>query len=81
STAGRQYVIESIGVANIDVFNNVGWEYSSSQTSQGYIDETTRQIGLVNDIIFAEPNQIYQIRFPNKDIKVRVKDFKSVSFS
>jgi len=70
-----------IGVANIDVFNNVGGEYSSSQTSQDYIDETTRQIELVNDIIFAEPNQIYQIRFPTRDIRVRVIDYRTTSIS
>ena len=62
-------------------FNKVGGEYSSSQTSQRYIDSDTRQIELVDDTIFAEPSQIYQIRYPGKDINIRVKNLKTVNFS
>ena len=36
---------------------------------------------LIDDTIFAEPSQTYQIRFPNKDINVRVKNLKTVNFS
>lgn len=35
----------------------------------------------IDETIFAEPKQIYQIRFPEKDIIVKVKNFKSLSFS
>ena len=62
-------------------FNLVGGQYSSFETSQTYSDATTRQIELYADTIFAEPSQIYQIRFPNKDITVRVLNLKTVSFS
>jgi hypothetical protein len=70
-----------ITLSNISVYNNVGGQYSSSQTSQRYLDAQTRQIELINDTIFAEPNQTYQIRFPNKDITVSVLNFKTVNFS
>jgi hypothetical protein len=70
-----------ISISDIQFFNNVGGQYSSSQTSQRYSDPTTRQIELVADTIFAEPTQIYQIRFPNKDINVRVLNFKTINFS
>jgi hypothetical protein len=70
-----------ISLTEIKVFNKVGGQYSSSQTSQRYIDTETRQIELIDDTIFAEPDQIYQIRYNNKDIKVRVKNLKSVDFS
>jgi len=70
-----------ISVANISVFNKVGGQYSSSQTSQRYIDPNTKQIELIDDTIFAEPKQIYQVRFPSKDINVRVKNLKTVNFS
>ena len=70
-----------ISISDIQFINNVGGQYSSSQTSQRYSDPTTRQIELVADTIFAEPTQIYQIRFPNKDINVRVLNFKTVNFS
>jgi len=70
-----------ISLSDIAIFNKTGGEYSSSQTSQKYSNEATKQIELIDDTIFAEPNQIYQIRFPNKNIKVRVKDLKNISFS
>ena len=68
-------------VSDIQVFNKVGGQYSSSQTSQRYLDTTTRQIELIDDTIFSEPSQTYQIRFPNKDINVRVKNLKTTNFS
>ena len=70
-----------ISVADIKVFNKVGGQYSSSQTSQKYVDNTTKEIELIDDTIFAEPNQTYQIRYPNKDINVRVKNLSTVNFS
>lgn len=68
-------------VANIDVFNEVGGQYSSAETSMVYSDPETKQIGPVDDTIFAQPNQAYQIRFPNKDIRVSVKNFQTITFS
>ena len=70
-----------IAVSNISVFNKVGGQYSSSETSQRYSDANTKQIELIDDTIFAEPSQMYQIRFPGKDINIRVKNLKSVNFS
>jgi len=70
-----------IAVSDMLFFNKVGGQYSSSQTSQAYVDVDTKQIGLVDDTIFAEPSQTYQIRYPNKDINVRVKNLKTVNFS
>jgi hypothetical protein len=70
-----------VTVAQIDVFNLVGGQYSSSQTSQRYSDSTTKQIQLIDETIFAEPSQTYQVRFPGKDISVRVKNLKTVNFS
>ncbi len=70
-----------ISVSDIKVFNKVGGQYSSSQTSQRYIDSTTKEIELIDDTIFAEPNQTYQIRYANKDINVRVKNLSTVNFS
>ena len=65
----------------MDVFNLIGGQYSSSQTSQRYSNSETKQIELIDETIFAEPTQIYQVRFPGKDISVRVKNLKTVNFS
>jgi hypothetical protein len=70
-----------VTVAQIDVFNLIGGQYSSSQTSQRYLNSETKQIELIDETIFAEPTQIYQVRFPGKDISVRVKNLKTVNFS
>jgi hypothetical protein len=68
-------------VAGIDTFNEVGGQYSSEETSMTYSNEETKQIEPVDDTIFAQPSQVYQIRYPNKDIRVSVKNFQSVTFS
>ena len=70
-----------ISISDIKVFNKVGGQYSSSQTSQRYVDNETKEIELIDDTIFAEPTQIYQIKYPNKDINIRVKNLSTVSFN
>jgi hypothetical protein len=70
-----------ISVTGIQIFNEVGGQYSSSETSMEYIDAATKEIGPIDGTIFALPNQIYQIRYPNKDIRVSVKNFQTVSIS
>lgn len=68
-------------LSDIKIYNKVGGQYSSSETSQKYVNKSTREIMMIDDTIFAEPDQIYQIRFNNKNIKVRVKNLKTVDFS
>lgn len=70
-----------VTVSGIEFFNLVGGQYSSSQTSMQYSDEETKKIGLIDDTLFAQPNQVYQVRFPTKDIRVSVKNFQNVTFS
>ena len=70
-----------LSLTDLKVFNQVGGQYSSSETSQSYSDSATKQIGLIDNTIFALPTQIYQIRYPNKYITVKVKNFQTVSIS
>lgn len=69
-----------INVVDIRVFNKVGGEYSSYETSQAYEDATTKQILDSDMTIFMKSNQIYQVRFPNKDIRVRIKPLISTTY-
>ncbi len=62
-----------VSVSDIKVFNMVGGRYSSSQTAQAYQDIATKEIRLIDDTIFAQPTEFYQIRYDNTDIGVRVK--------
>ena len=72
----RGQIIRVPGVLNIidlKIFNKVGGQYSQAITSQPYIDLSTREIGLIDDTIYAKPDEILQIKFPEKDIAIRVK--------
>lgn len=70
-----------LSLSSIKIYGRVGGQYSSSETSMPYKDNFTKEIGDIDGNIFALPNQIYQIRFPNKDIQVRVKNFQAVAIS
>ena len=80
----RRLIQSENGIVSINdvlFYNQVGGQYSSSQTSMTYADPVTRQIQPSADTIFATPTQIYQVRYPNKDINIRVLNLKSVNFS
>jgi hypothetical protein len=71
------------GVENVDkirVFNKIGNEYSSAQVSQSYENAATKEIRQTNSVVFMKNNQIFQIRFPNKDIKIRVQTLGSTTY-
>jgi len=70
-----------VSLTDISVYGKVGGQYSSAQTSMPYSDAATKKISLTDNTIFAEPNQIYQVRFPSKDIVVRVKNYQTTTFS
>jgi len=70
-----------VSISDILFYNQVGGQYSSSQTSMVYADPATRQIRPTADTLFATPTQMYQIRYPNKDINVRVLNLTAVNFS
>jgi len=72
----KQIVNSQSGVVNLvdlRVVNKVGEGYSDTKTAQPYIDEDTKQIQLGDETVYMRSNQIYQVRFPSKDIVVRVK--------
>jgi hypothetical protein len=70
-----------ISISDLMVFNKVGGKYSSDETSQRYLNSTTRQIELIDDTIFAQTNQMYQVRYDSTDIKIAVKNLSTVNFS
>lgn len=71
-----------INVTDIKVFNEVGGDYSLNQISQSYIGDVLdsgtnanrQQVDLTEDYtIFGENNTMFEIKYPNKDIRVRAK--------
>jgi len=69
-----------VNVVDLRVYGKTGGEYSSAEVSQGYNDEDTKEISQSDSTIFMKSNQIFQVRFPNKDIKIRVKTLGSTTF-
>ena len=63
-----------LNVIDIKVFNEVGGNYSLNRTSQNYIDNVERQIDLTSDFaLFGEYDTMFEIKFPQSDIRVRIK--------
>ena len=64
-----------LNITDIKVYNKVGDDkYSLNAISQPYIDEATKEIDLLGEYtLFGEPNAMFEVKYPNKDIKVRFK--------
>jgi hypothetical protein len=67
-------------VIDVRVFTKNGGEYSQSETSQEYKDEVTKEILQSDTTIYMKNNQIFQIRFPNKDIRIRLKTIGTTTY-
>ena len=70
-----------LNIVDIRVYNRVGDPYSQSVSNQPYSNVITKQIAPIDDTIFAQPDEILQIRFPQKDIAVRTKRISKPTFS
>ena len=65
-----------LNVTELKVFNKVNEDgkYSLNEISQPYSDDATKEIDISNDYtLFGEPDAMFEIKYPNKDIKVRFK--------
>jgi hypothetical protein len=64
-----------LNVLDIKIYNKVGGtNYSMNEISQPYINNETREIDLLGEYkIFGEPNSMFEIKFPDRDVRIRVK--------
>jgi hypothetical protein len=64
-----------LNVIDLRVYNKVGGEkYSVNEIAQPYLDDDTKQIDLLGlYTLFGESNSMFEVKFPNKDIKIRIK--------
>jgi hypothetical protein len=69
-----------VNVTEIKVYNQIGGQYSSSEVSQAYANSVTKEIQQIDSTIFMKSNQIFQIRFPNTDIRVRFKTLTTTTY-
>jgi hypothetical protein len=68
-----------VNVIDVRVYNKTGGEYSSAKVSQT-MDSTSGLITQSDMTVFMKSNQIFQIRFPNKDIQIRVKTLGTTTY-
>lgn len=73
-------VVGIVNVVDIRVFNLIGGNYSSTEISQSFTNSTTKEIQQIDKTIFMKSNQIFQIRFPNNDIKIRTKTLNNTTY-
>ncbi len=63
-----------LNVVDIKVYNEVDGRYSLNTTNQPYLDNVTKQIDLTDDFaLFGEYDTMFEIKYPQSDIRVRVK--------
>ena len=66
-----------INVIDIKVFNKVGDQYSSNTIAQPISNTSTGEIQIENNTIYSTQDSMFEIKYPEKDIKVLLR--KSVS--
>lgn len=69
-------ILEANGVLNvisITAYNKVGGTYSSNPIQQAISDMKTGQIVLINNTIHSTQDSMFEIKYPEKDIKVLMR--------
>ncbi len=66
-------VIGVINIIDYKVYNKVGNGYSLNEMTQQYVSDDTRQIRLINNSLYSEPDSMFEIKFPAKDIRLFLK--------
>lgn len=63
-----------LNVIDLRVYNKVGGDYSLNEIAQPYIDDVTRQIDVSDTYtLYGDPISMFEIRNPDKDVRIRVK--------
>jgi hypothetical protein len=63
-----------LNVIQLRIYNKVGGgEYSLNEISQPYLDTTSRQIDITDMTLYGDPISMFEIKYPNKDISIRVR--------
>ena len=72
----QRQILEANGVINvisIKVYNKVGGNYSNNVVSQEISNTTTGEIKIINNTIYSTENGMFEIKFPEKDIRVYLR--------
>ena len=72
----QKQILDANGVINvisIKVFNKVGGQYSTNTVTQKILNNTTGEINIENNTIYSTQDSMFEIKFPEKDIKVLLR--------
>jgi len=61
-----------INVISVKFFNMIGDRYSLNETSMPYVDDNTREIRLFNNTLYSDKDSMFEIKFPEKDIVIKL---------
>ena len=59
-----------INIISMKVFNKVGNGYSLNTISQEVNNSTEREITIINNSLYSDGDSMFEIKYPEKDIKV-----------
>lgn len=62
-----------LNILGIKVYNKVGNGYSLNQVQQEYVDDSTREIKLINNTVYSVEDSLFEIKYPDRDIKVSLR--------
>jgi hypothetical protein len=62
-----------VNVLSLKVFNKVGGQYSNNPVEQNISDISTGEIEIINQTIYSTEDSMFEIKFPEKDIKVLLR--------
>ena len=62
-----------VNILTIKVYNKVGGLYSLNPVEQAISDPVTGQIEIINQTIYSTEDSMFEIKFPEKDIKVLLR--------
>ena len=78
-----------LNVIDVRVYNRIGGDYSLNQTTQSFIFNNNGEPYPFNDskrinlgdnyALFGDQDSMFEIKFPNKDIKIRVKRASTIT--
>lgn len=62
-----------VNIVGITVYNKVGGQYSTNPIAQPISNTTTGEIVITNNTIYSEQDSMFEIKYPEKDIKVLMR--------
>ena len=69
-----QNIPNILNVSNIRVFNKTSDKYSPNKPLQQIKNNVTGEINIgVDEVLHCEPDSIYEIKYPEVDIKINIK--------